>query len=105
MVIKMQKDERTSKLLEIGVKVAAKHGLANVTRRHIAEKGECSESLVNVYLGNLTAMRAAIKKHAKKQGVALPDKDAEALLGAKLRKSKGYGGARRGAGRPVAATV
>ncbi len=97
----MQQEKRSAQLLEVGARLAVKHGLSNVTRRHIAEKAECSEGLVSVYLGNLKDMRASLKKHARKLGLVLPDKDAEAQLGAKLRKAKGYGGARRGAGRPA----
>lgn len=78
-------DERKAQLLECGAKLAAKHGAANVTRRMVAKACKVSEALVAHYMGAAATAQKAYAKHAKKLGLALPDKAKEAELGAKLR--------------------
>lgn len=76
---------RKIELLDIGAKLAAKHGLKNVTRRMVATAANVSDALVSSYLGNVDEQRAAYKKRAKTLGLTLPAADAEALMGRKLR--------------------
>jgi DNA-binding transcriptional regulator YbjK len=67
----MKGEERKKLLLDAGVKLAKKQDVNKLTRRAVATAADCSEALVNTYLGGLADMRSAIKKHAKKQGVEL----------------------------------
>ena len=67
----MKGEERKKLLLDVGVKLAKKHDVNKLTRRAVATAADCSEALVNTYLGGLADMRSAIKKHAKKQGIEL----------------------------------
>lgn len=83
----MNGEQRKSSLLNVGVELAAKHGAENVSRRMIADKAKVSEPLVSRYLGSKSEIPKAIKKAAKKAGVALPDKQQTAELGEKLRKA------------------
>lgn len=82
---KMEGSDRKSQLLDAGAKAAAKHGAANVTRKMVADAAKVSEALVSAYFGSMNEAKAAFKKHAKKLGLTLPDKDKEAELGSKLR--------------------
>lgn len=76
---------RKIELLDIGARLAAKHGLKNVTRRMVATEANVSDALVSSYLGNVEEQRAAYKKRAKALKLTLPDAKAEALMGRKLR--------------------
>lgn len=67
----MKGEERKKLLLDAGVKLAKKQDVNKLTRRAVATAADCSEALVNTYLGGLADMRSAIKKHAKKTGVEL----------------------------------
>lgn len=67
----MKGEERKKLLLDAGVKLAKKQDVNKLTRRAVATAADCSEALVNTYLGGLADMRSAIKKHAKKQGIEL----------------------------------
>lgn len=82
---KMEGSDRKSQLLDAGAKAAAKHGAANVTRKMVADAAKVSEALVSAYFGSMNEAKVAFKKHAKKLGLTLPDKDKEAVLGSKLR--------------------
>lgn len=76
---------RKEQLLDIGARLAAKHGLGNVTRRMVAGEAKVSEALVSSYMGNVDESRAAYKSRAKKLGLKLPDAATEAQLGLELR--------------------
>ena len=67
----MKGEERKKLLLDAGVKLAKKQDVNKLTRRAVATAADCSEALVNTYLGGLADMRSAIKKHAKKHGIEL----------------------------------
>lgn len=81
----MDKAARKTQLLDIGAKLAAKHGVANVTRRMVAKAAKCSEPLVTNYVGNTSDAQKLYKRHATKLGLTLPTKEQEAAKGAKLR--------------------
>lgn len=97
----MDKEKRIQQILEAGLVLAELLGLENVSRRRLAEKIGCSEGLINRYYGDIQGVQAAVKAEATLRNIRLPDNTEAALLGATLRKVKGYGGARRGAGRPA----
>lgn len=79
-------NETKKSLLEAGAKLASKHGTKNVTRRMVSKAAKVSESLVSHYMGNTADAQKKYAAHAKKMGLALPNKDAEAKMGATLRK-------------------
>jgi hypothetical protein len=79
-------NESKKALLEAGAKLASKHGAKNVTRRMVAKAAHVSESLVSHYMGATAVAQKKYAAHAKKIGLALPAKDAEAKLGKSLRK-------------------
>ena len=68
----MKAEERTKLMLDAAVKLAKKSGVKGVSRRAVAKACKCSESLVNVYLGNNADMQKKTKAYAKKSGVELP---------------------------------
>lgn len=76
---------RKEQLLDIGARLAAKHGLGNVTRRMVAGEAKVSEALVSSYVGNVDEARAFYKARAKRLGLKLPDAATEAQLGLALR--------------------
>lgn len=78
--------DRKQELLDIGVALAAKVGVVNVTRSAIAEKAGISAPAVGKYLGNKEAQREAIKKAMRKAKVSEPDKKTIASIGQELRK-------------------
>lgn len=77
--------ERKKQLLEVGAKLAAKHGVKNVTRRMVAKAANVSEPLVANYLGSSADARKAYARKAKAMGLTLPTKDKEEAIGKKLR--------------------
>lgn len=78
--------DRKQELLSIGVALAAKVGVVNVTRAAIAEKAGISAPAVGKYLGTKEAQREAIKKAMRKAKVSEPDKKTVASIGQELRK-------------------
>lgn len=78
--------DRKKELLDIGVALAAKVGVVNVTRSAIAEKAGISAPAVGKYLGTKDAQRDAIKKAMRKAKVSEPDKKTIASIGQELRK-------------------
>src|SRR5690606_31329202 len=66
--------ERKQQLLEIGVKLAAKYGVENVTRVAIAKAAKITPPAVGKYLGNRDEMLKAIKKALRAAGKSEPDK-------------------------------
>lgn len=77
--------ERKSQLLDVGAKLAAKHGAANVTRRMVAKDAKCSEALVAHYMGDSAKAQKAYAARAKKLGLTVPTKEQAEVIGAKLR--------------------
>lgn len=81
----MATNERKTQLLDIGAKLASKHGHVNVTRRMVATAAKVSEALVSSYMGDAKTAQAAYKRRATKLGLKLPTADQAEVLGAKLR--------------------
>lgn len=77
---------RKEEFAHIGAKLAAKHGIINVTRGMIAEVAGCSEVLVGNVLGNKDERSAAMRKAMRKLGLKEPDKKTIADEGVRLRK-------------------
>lgn len=80
-------EERKAAMLEVGAKLAAKHGSVNVTRKMLADamKPPVAEGLVSHYFGSVDGMRKAVKARAKKLGLVEPDKAKQESIGVKLR--------------------
>jgi len=80
-------EERKAAMLEVGAKLAAKHGSVNVTRKMLADamKPPVAEGLVSHYFGSVDGMRKAVKARAKKLGLVEPDKAKQESIGIKLR--------------------
>lgn len=78
--------DRKQELLDIGVALAAKVGVVNVTRSAIAEKAGISAPAVGKYLGTRDQQREVIKKAMRKAKVSEPDKKTIASIGQELRK-------------------
>lgn len=80
--------ERKAQLLEVGAKLASKHGASNVTRRMVAKAAKVSEALVTNYFGARPVMQNTLGRQAKKLGLTQPTKEQIAKIGAKLRAHK-----------------
>lgn len=78
--------ERKQQLLDIGVKLAAKYGVENVTRVAIAKAAHLTPPAVSKWLGNRDEMLKAIKKAMRAAGKSEPDKKVIAKVGQELRK-------------------
>jgi hypothetical protein len=65
------KEERKAQFLKAGVALAKKDGLAAVSVAAVAKKCNVTAPLVFHVFGTRTALQAAIKREAKKQGVTL----------------------------------
>lgn len=79
-------EERKAEILDAGARLAAKHGVKNVTRESVAKAIGVTAPLVSHYVGGTAKAQAAYKRHATKLGLKLPDKAAEAELGLALRR-------------------
>ena len=79
---------RKAQLLDVGAKLAAKHGAINLTRRMVAQAAKVSEPLVSNYFGARSAMQNAMGRQAKKLGLDVPKGDAAKAIGTELRKHK-----------------
>lgn len=77
--------DRKTQLLDVGAKLASKHGHTNVTRRMVAVEAKVSEALVSSYLGDSKTAQAAYKRRATKLGLKLPTAAQAEEMGAKLR--------------------
>ena len=77
--------ERKAMLLEIGARLAAKHGAKNVTRRMVAKGAKVSEGLVSRYFATSAEGHKAYARKAKAMGLTLPDKAKTEAIGVKLR--------------------
>lgn len=55
---------RKAQLIDVALKLASKHGLANLRRDQIAEAAEVSPALVSHCLGTMTEMRRTIMRQA-----------------------------------------
>lgn len=55
---------RTAQLIDVALKLAAKHGLANIRRDQIAEAADVSQGLVTERLGTMIEMRRTIMRQA-----------------------------------------
>ncbi len=82
------KEERSEQLKDVGAQLGSKHGVANVTRRMIANEVGVSEPLVSVYLGNGDDMRKVIKTRMRKLKLSEPAKGDIAAIGTALRKHR-----------------
>jgi len=58
--------ERTELLLDVALKLAAKHGLAKITRSQIAEDAGVSAALVTERLGTMVDLRRSVMRRAVK---------------------------------------
>lgn len=56
--------ERSTQLLDIAVDLAAKHGLANVTRDQVAKAASIAPGTVSNRMGTMTEMRRSVMRHA-----------------------------------------
>lgn len=85
---------RTAQLLDVALKLAAKHGLANIRRDQIAEAADVSQGLVTERLGTMAEMRRTIMRQAVARQVlpiiaeGLANKDKMALKAAPDLKAK-----------------
>lgn len=77
--------ERKAELLDIGAKLASKHGHKNVTRRMVAKVAGVTEPLVSNYLGGTEKAQAAYARRARALKLPMPDKAKAEEIGAKLR--------------------
>ena len=57
-------DVRKAQLTDVALKLAAKHGLANLRRDQIATAAEVSPGLVSHCLGTMTEMRRTLMRQA-----------------------------------------
>ncbi len=57
-------EARGDMLLNVAIDLAAKHGLANVTRDQIAAKAKVAAGLVTLRLGTMKEMRRTIMRNA-----------------------------------------
>lgn len=80
--------ERKAELLDIGAKLASKHGYKNVTRRMVAKVAGVTEPLVSNYLGGTDKAQAAYARRARALKLPMPDKAKAEEIGAKLRSKK-----------------
>lgn len=55
---------RTAQLIDVALKLAAKHGLANIRRDQIAEAADVSQGLVTERLGTMPEMRRTVMRQA-----------------------------------------
>ena len=78
--------DRKKQLLDIGVRLAAKHGVANVTRAAIAAEAGISAPAVGKHLGTTEERNKAIRKAMKAAGKSEPDKKSVEAKGKELRK-------------------
>jgi hypothetical protein len=81
----MDPAKRKTQLLEVGAKLASKHGTLNVTRRMVALAAKVSEALVAHYMGSTKDAQQKYARKARDMKLPLPDKEKSAQLGAKLR--------------------
>lgn len=58
--------DRTEQLLDVALRLAARHGLATVTRNQIAEDANVSPALVSARLGTMDDMRRSVMRRAVK---------------------------------------
>lgn len=58
--------DRTEQLLEVALQLAARHGLATITRNQIAEDAGVAPSLVSARLGTMDDMRRSVMRRAIK---------------------------------------
>lgn len=79
--------ERKAQLLDVGARLAAKHGAKNVARRMVANavKPKIAESLVTAHMGNNDVAQRAYARHAKKLGLVQPSHTDQVAIGTKLR--------------------
>lgn len=61
---RLNPEVRKAQLIDVALKLAAKHGLANVRRDQIAEAADVSPGLVSHALGTMTEMRRTIMRQA-----------------------------------------
>lgn len=85
---------RAEEFFKTGATLAAKIGIANVTRRAIAEAHDVSDPLVGKHVGGKAELQAGIKKTLKRLGLKEPTADVIAKKGEELRS--------RGTKKPVA---
>lgn len=57
-------EARTAQLLDVALKLAARHGLANIRRDQIAEAAKVSQGIVTLRLGSVPAMRRSVMRAA-----------------------------------------
>lgn len=84
----MSAAQRKAQIVEVGARLASKHGAANVTRRMVAKAAKVSEPLVSHHMGTAAEAQKAYTRKAKSLGLALPDANATALIGRRLRAHK-----------------
>lgn len=77
--------ERKEIMLDVGAKLAAKHGSSNITRRMVAKAAKVSEALVSLHIGDVETLQKLVKARAKKLGLVEPSKDQQEAIGIKLR--------------------
>lgn len=77
--------EQKAKYLDIGAKLAAKYGAANITRRMMAKACKISEPLVAHYFGNTADAQKVYARQCKKLGLEQPSKEKIAEIGKKQR--------------------
>lgn len=87
---------RVAEFCETGARMAAKIGVANVTRRAIAEAHNVTDPLVGKHIpGGKAALHKGIRKSMKELGLTEPDKDTIATKGKELRARKGAAPAKK----------
>lgn len=69
MTTRLKPADRTEQLLAAALRLASKHGLANITRAQIAEYAEVAPSLVSARLGTMEALRRSVMRAAVAQEV------------------------------------
>lgn len=63
---RLQPKARTEQLLDVALQLAAKHGLAHITRMQIATAADVSPALVSARLGTMEDMRRSVMRRAIK---------------------------------------
>lgn len=66
----MKKGERTKEsILQAAVSVAERDGYKLITRKAVAMKADCAESLINVYFHTMTQLQSDVMRYAVKNDV------------------------------------
>ncbi len=70
---RMTPDARKAAILEAALVAAKRHGLARLTRDHVADAAGVSAGLVSARLGDMDRVKQAVRDLAKRRNVELGD--------------------------------